>query len=509
MNQNDYFFSRCTLILILFVIVTVLYYPQFFGFVGTDGGVYYEVTNRLKIDGGLHLWKNYWDHKPNLTYYLIYPFTFLSIVEMESLGIKLAFLTYYILGGAISLLAINMINSKNQIILLISFAIMFQFLLGDLDLVSNGVFFSLSLFLEFSGLVLALYGSKKSHLFFSGLFLGCAPFLRPTSIIACFILVVYFLINFISRKNNNEVRKLARIFITIFLISLILLFLLVLQSGNVSNFFDTFIKFNSTYGGFYRNKTLITDFFTQNYVAFFYFAISFILMIYSFFVSRKKNSFLLVLWACLEIISFVYQRKIQSFYVFGFLLPTLLVFITLINDQLNSKTQKFIYSLFLCFCLLINLNSIYTKYNLIIEGNHFGTQENQFTYLVPQKMASLSCGEKNKNILVYGNRAQLYTFSEKLGILPYKWPVYLNPLVDRSIFSGLANEFMDGLRNDPPVFIVYSGGPGWDPNIDGRILKLEEFINEQYREVELKPKVSNEYPYNYIYRLYINKNCTD
>lgn len=501
-------FESVGLLHIAALLATVLtaYLPQLYEFVGTDIGVYYEIGRRLATDGRLELWGNYWDHKPPLIYLYFAIFSHLDALLGDTSGLKLGALCAY---SGLTLLAYRALSiarpTDSRTLAALGSAAATSLVLGWLDPVANGILMVSALICAFSGLVLCADGKRDTTVFLGGALIGLAPFLRPTALTALpFMLTLLFLE---YRKTGERRRLWLALSGAVMVAGGCALWLLTFGGSAV---FDSLIHYNADYGSRARSTTAVADFFFQDPIALCLAGVLLTSGVASLSCATSPHrsiSLVLWAWALTEVASIVFQRKIQSFYLFGFILPLLLAFT---YSALNAtQTFRTIAAVLLSTILAGTLGYSAHKLDLRILQNPLVSQHTQKTNAIAQIMSAQNCKGVPNDVLVYGNRAQIYTHAAAVGIRPYSWTVFLNPVVDGSLFADRQRQLVDSLTANPASFIVYVGGDGWSPNIGGRIEKIEALIKQRYTAIPVAQTGGLETPYNYQYRLYRKAECAE
>lgn len=485
-------------------VVLIAYLPQLHEFVGTDIGVYYEIGRRLATDGRLELWGNYWDHKPPLIYLFFALFSHLDAWLGDTAGLKYGTLAGY---AGLTLLVYRALSgsrpAEGRILATLGSATCASLILGWLDPVANGILMVGALLCAFSGLVLCVDGRRDASTLLGGALVGLAPFLRPTALTALPFMLVLLVV---ADRTPDGKRRLGLSLGGCIMVAVTCALWLLSFGGTAV--FDSLIHYNADYGSRARSATPLPDFFLQDPLALTLagclLAGSLVFVVRAESPRRLKSAILLA-WALTEVLSIVFQRKIQSFYVFGFLLPLLLTFVY--SAAQTTRPFRMAASAALALMLAGTLGYSWNRVDLRVFQNPLVSQRTQKTQSVVEAMVAQGCRGTPREVLVYGNRAQIYTLAASEGIRPYAWSVFLNPVVDGSIFADRQHQLLESLATRPASFIVYVGTPGWSPNIGGRIAGLEALIERAYVEVPIPPVSGLESPYNYHYRLYRHIDC--
>jgi hypothetical protein len=184
--------------------VTIAFLPWWRTFIGTDLGVYWEVSRRLWTDGRLSLGGNAWDHKPLGIYVVLAPFHWLNTPAAEFLGLKIGALFIYAAAFAAPAWLIARAAGAHARPFLSACCIAAAATLGaslalygPLDAAQNGILVVAAVSLEVCGLALLwlAYLCPNRHGttlrgVLAGVCIGSAPFFRPTAVVAGFILLV-------------------------------------------------------------------------------------------------------------------------------------------------------------------------------------------------------------------------------------------------------------------------------------------------------------------------------
>ena len=187
----------------VFLLVLAAYFPQFYGFVGTDAGVYYETARRLAGDGRLELWQNYWDHKPPLIYLFLAPYTYLDQWLGDTYGLKIGAISAY---GALSFLLYKVLSTQasstqDRNLAALVASLFAAIVMGWMDFVANGLLMVSATTLAFAGLAMTIKCSNKKMAFFAGVLIGISPFFCPTALTA---LPFFFLILLMKKKKASN-----------------------------------------------------------------------------------------------------------------------------------------------------------------------------------------------------------------------------------------------------------------------------------------------------------------
>jgi hypothetical protein len=508
LTSRNYLYFFVILLSIIF-----LYTPHWYTFVGTDIGVYYEIANRWSQDGFIRLGINYWDHKPPLIYILFLPFTLLDRVIGDSWGLKFGSLLLYICGLILVWFSSKYHTAKVPSVSALVVMIIAIVALGPLDYAQNGLPMLLAICFNFSGL--CLIASVRSNDNFKralagGILIGLSPFLRPTAVTGAILLTSIFAYK-AWRKEEFSAYRISLIAtavtISVFLITTV-------SITGFSEGWRSLVDYNVNYGKFYRERTEISAFFLQQPVAMIVgvFSIGILVIFWRLRLFKEgcDIAFLITLWILIELISSVMQRKIQSFYTFSFMIPLLLGAL-IATGQTSSghikNTGIFVFGLLILYAIFqLFLN----RPPNAIFSNDFISQKRQMPYLISRRIFedSINSTCSKPSLLVYGNRAQIYTHSRLLSVAPYLSDnVYANPLVDGA-FTNRKENINEKLKNGLPNYVVYVGGEdGRSPNIAGRISMLENSLAASYVPIDLPIKESSEWPYQYTYIIYKLRSC--
>lgn len=274
--------SRYRLILLaafsaLLAVIVAAYWPYFRTFIGTDLGVYWEVSRRLHEDGQLALGINYWDHKPPAAYFALLPWHRFTTPELEFRGLKLGALAIYL--GSFALVALALLRAAADrspartlaICGIVATAAAFS-LDARLDAAQNGLPSIGALCFEAAGLAfLAAAVMNRKRVFsalLAGFLLASAPFWRPTSAIGGFLLACAFgMVPLVALMKGRPPKWTRAVFLATVSAGITLaawLYAIVALGTPLPRFAATVVEFNVRYGAHFRGLTPIGEFFRQD-----------------------------------------------------------------------------------------------------------------------------------------------------------------------------------------------------------------------------------------------------
>lgn len=498
-------------------------------FVGTDLGVYWEIARRLRETGELALYKNYWDHKPPGIFFLLYPFTFLPSGNLDTLNIRIAVATIYALLASLlswRLCRLSVILSQEQrtsnpllprimkislsgaIFTLIFFAI-------PIDSQANAVPLIASLVLEIISVITVIerrVGPLRS--FVAGTMQSAAFIIRPTfsGFIASLVILIL----------RREYFSIAKYLTGVFLVGGLVFLIWLALGTNVFYIGDSLYYFNREYVTHFKSITGVIAYLTQSDTALVIIGLSLVTSvsaISSIYVCRKRIHvgpapmlkmfgpwFLYVTLAFLQAFA---GRKIQSFYLFSLVVPTVsfAIFSLMLSRRLDLIRFGYVNALLLLSLSLLTWSNL--KQWKEVEPNSFFTNRNMISGVVLSSASHCVTNDvKQSRLWVYGNRAHLYDLGRSAGLKPYDWTVYDTPLwwIDDERFTSWLAMF----RSDPPEVIIRVN-PRSLPltklkeNWNERSLAIEQVIVESYRKADFPIPTESAWPYNHLYELFIKQ----
>lgn len=519
----------------------VCVFPAFYTFVGTDIGVYYEISRVLFEEGSLVLFGNYWDHKPILIYLWFYPFHYLdSFIPFSSLGLRIGSWLLYCLTsiliyfGLYNLFCMSRVSySKWNIWFCLIPALFYCSLsFSSFDYAHNNILTMASFGISLAGLIFAIIylGSEYNNYLigtFSGFLLASAPFFRPTGIagiVTCLALLIFLLL-FYRRKYMSLITRsgsLVLITICFFLMWLLITHFL---GSSWQNIFCSIVLFNKNYAGISNYTVSTFEFLTfdKNFIK--ESAILLLLILISchrLLEDNKKKEIkkwwilgLLIFWGIVEIgISISLQRKTIGYYL---ITPLFSLFFIAFSLLFSGNPFKSILNKIMLFVLVV-LIVFHPIQNLIdipsaVYFNTFASQKEMPTAEVVRLIKQES-RSSSPRVFIFGNRSNLYSLAAFNDIKSFSWVTYANVLTVED-FSQVFKDKLDGFRysiiNDPPEFIVFTGQLNHSnviPNIFYRVEDeqdlewLELWIKGKYVEVKTLSSDINSWPYNYTYKVY-------
>ncbi|MBL9001851.1 MAG: hypothetical protein JNK25_12015 [Phycisphaerae bacterium] len=512
-------------------LVALCYWPYFRVFIGTDLGVYWEVSRRWCESGRLSLLGNYWDHKPPAVYLALLPWHGLGHDGAEFLGLKIGTLLIYAASFAGILVAILIAarDLRPWRILGVSGLVAAAAAISldaRLDAAQNGIAAVAALTFEGAGLVamgLALRRTDRRMRIaavVAGVLLASAPFWRPTSIVGGGLLALIASVGIGARLVNRRwptwmsgvVWTLGAASATAFA-----WLLLVIASGSsIGDFIFAVLAFNTRYGTYFRSITPIGEYFRQENPACDLFrlaaAASAVLMVLGFrWRNREPTSnssqmecLCAAVYLLLAVLVAAATRKIQSFYVFQFVLPALFVGAYAVARIGSVPWRWWPAAAGWGLSGLLAWQSWMLVWP-IATRNDFASNARMQTGFIVELLTELDAGQGVKRLWVCGNRAPLYSAAARSGIRPYDWTVYDTPVyaVSREEFDRWWLKF----AADPPEFIVRLGNAQntpWEARDEFRRRAglVNALLAEQYDVVPTPPHGQNTWPYGYVFSIH-------
>lgn len=535
--------------LILFIFCLFCIYPSFYEFVGTDIGVYYEISSRLFVENNLSLFENYWDHKPLLIYLWFYPFHVLDFSNYSVLGLRTGTLALLYLNAALMYhylksIINNFLPEAHKIFLpflLVPVFFYCSLAYGEYDFSLNGILNMASLALELAGILASYYYVEFTTrgnitLMWSGFMLGTAPFFRPTAFSGIYSLIFLIVISSRSSKLRSYVFIAISSLLTIGLWLSITFWL----GTDPGTWFSILVVFNTLYASIYN--TPVIDFlqFNKSFYTLSGFLIALVLLallqILTLGGLRKKyfsnlwhrNKPIIGLyivcwcWSLTEMaISLILQRKIMGYYLIQPLFAVYLI--SFISCFLISyRSIKCIIGTMILFLAPVIFNN-YISYHYTpteIYNNRFGSQDDLPTAKVIELIKSQHDMTWKKRLFIFGNRANLYTMARQNGICSYSWVTYANLLTLSNqipIINNKINQFKQNFYLDPPEYIVVVYNNTQNKSMDMENIYYQAsaynearwirvFINEKYTKIATITSDIKAWPSNYSYNVYKLKN---
>ncbi len=436
----------CWFLILISVIFFFLRFPSLFepNWYG-DEGIYQ--TLGLGMNAGRLLYRDIFDNKPPLLYYLY------SLVSSDQFAIRflsliaglLAIWAFYYLSRKI------LENQRASIIATSFFAILFGLPLieGNIANAEN--------FMLFPNILAAIFilksleapiREKMSYLIFAGFIVGISFLFKIVAIFdfAAFLVFVFFanysknFIGIFKLENlKTEIKNLFP-FIIGFLAPIALIALIFLAKGAFSDFLTAILFSNIGYVG-YGNKFIIPQGFL---ILKLIILSSFLLFL---FIKRKNlgNYFLFTsIWLAFSLFNAFFSQRPYTHYVLV-LLPSLCLMIGFFN--VNKKISKlagiFFLSAFIVIIISFNFYSktifYYQNFISFLSGTKSVYQYQRFfdgntpnDYEIANYLNMRL--NKNDNIFIWGNNAQVYKLTNKLP--PGKYTVAYH-----------IENYKDGLKN--------------------------------------------------------------
>jgi hypothetical protein len=512
--------KNVSLLVLLSIVISLFYYlPYCFSFIGTDNGVYYQVSKQLFHDGYLGLFKNYWDHKPLLIYLWYLPFHVFD-VGFSSFGITFGSWLLYFLSTLLVFTALyQSLKNKNISIyqkvfygILCSLFLYFVSL-GWHDRPQNGIIFYTSLCFSITGLLTVIScfdNSSVRKYIWAGFLLGSAPFWRQTGItgiVACLIFLLIIMI-FVKGENRFKISKnvfwilcFSLLFAGIWLLTSIIL------GSDFNSLWNTLVAFNINYSKYNRDAISIGKFLTHDR-----FTLLLIILLLFWIINPRSKSkkiidsgdylkvLLLGVWWVIEVSVAIILRKSTGYYYFGIIFSSFLLgFAYLVVFNKNHHYYK---KIFLSLTIIVFIYSL-SKVPIKLFNNEMFSQKRQPTGQIISILRN-SRKVKSSRMLVIGNRANLYTLALDFGIRPYKWVTFSTILDDNvKIFLDEKEDFKNEFLNDPPEYIIRVGSAngGFKDTINWLSNRLE---NDYICQNKISSSKS-QWPYKYQYEIYVLK----
>lgn len=542
--------------LVVAVFVAVSYLPWWRTFIGTDLGVYWEVSRRVWEDGRLIFGGNAWDHKPLGIYLALAPFHLFNTDAHEFLGLKVGTLAVYTAafaaptwllsraagGAAWPVRAVCCVLSASLLAAGLS-------LYGPLDAAQNGILVVSAVSLEVCGLALvwqSVQGTpgRRSVLrgVLAGVCIGSAPFFRPTAIAAGLVLLGLFLIQTLSllraHRGHAAIRhslasSLGAATVSAGLTVLMWLGLTVALGTPLDVLWRVLVAFNAEYGAYYRAHTSVADYLTQCPVCLSSAAAGWIALVWAGATHLRGatrawgatsrdvaqtgatrdadvHAWVILGAAAYAALCFalgLYARKIQSFYPYQFVLPALFAggaALALLAGRAPRRA-----GVFAGLCALAGLSLTFhsLRYCLpVIGGNDVASNQRMATGLIVDALARYNVPDPAQRTLwVQGNRAPLYAQAARVGIAPYDWTVF-----DTAVYAASDAAFetwIERFRHSPPGFIVRLNNaqsvPWMEPSrVVSRSATIQAVIDTRFEQISVNTSGQNTWPYGYDFTVY-------
>lgn len=534
----------------LALFLSVAYWPYFYTFLGTDLGVYWEVSRRLYRDGQLAIGTNYWDHKPPAIYLALLPWHALTQAHAELLGLKLGVMAIYVAGCG--LVAAAMRYARVPVALATGGAALAGALAlsASFDAAQNGVAAVAGLCCEASGLLLMIGAtsrppSRKTRFAaaLSGVLLSAAPFWRPTSIAGGSVLLVLGVWSLFRRAKQLPTYAWEGAVLRGFVFAAagvgVWCLLVVALGSTPRQFFEAVIAFNVRYGQYFRGQTSLMAFVTQSGLALCVGGLGAILLMAGLWPSALKRETkvtgveggparglapwaLVVGYVVLAAAIALNARKVQSYFILQLVYPLFFGGVLLFALRAWQGKQWGI-RLVAAFCWGAAITITASSWSLawpIVRGNAFAANQRMQTGEIARVLAiAAGAGHAAQapvsassiphagrpTLWVLGNRAGLYQLGDLHGLTNYDWTVYDTPLY------GMPEETWKAwwsrlVAKPPDVIARYSNAmtTPWEPQpaASSRAAAIAEFIQRNYESVPLPAGTDSSWPYGYTISLY-------
>ena len=509
--------GSCLLVPAMVLGAAALYvaWPYFFAFVGTDIGVYYEVSKRLALDGHLTLFGNYWDHKPILPYLAYLPFTGLDTPAQEFLGLRVGMVAIY--AGAALLAMWSMLLAMPRRaggVLVATAAAVCVVALGfmpSIDERQSGMLIIAGVCVEFASVMMLVRAVERASLpaaLMSGFLAGTAPYWRPTSIGAGLLLGLLLILVW-RRDPRTRLLALAALS-TAFATGLSWLALTLAMGSSPGDVIATLGSFNGAYGAYFQSQTPIWAFVTQRpWTSWTSIAGASTVLLLLINPRRKTVDaglpVLAVYFALVCCALSILSRKMEPFYAYYFACAFVLSGAAIVAS-VSARLPRLGLAAGLLACIgAAHATSVAGRTARgYVAGNLWCSNEDQTTGVIARELGAMA--KPGDTLWICGNRAPLYEQARRHGLSAWDWTVFDTPLF--SISDERFEEWFDRFVNQPPTFIVRLNNAQSAPWVDqatfrSRRDRINDAIARRYTKsgVPSVAGVGKPWPYGYTFEV--------
>jgi hypothetical protein len=437
-KSKSFWFSIFVLFLFFLLRLPSLFEPIWYG----DEGIYQVIGNSL--NNGKLLYKEIFDNKPPLLYYLY------AAVSSDQFSIRLLSL----ISGTLSVIAFFLLSQKlftDKKNIVYATTLIFALLYG-LPILEGNIA-NAENFMTLPILIAGLLVFNKTRFFIAGLLLGIA-FLIKTVAIFDFMgfAFFYFLVNAKSEKKNIEIYKILSGFLTP--LAIVSLFFVI--QGTFIDFVSAVFTSNISYVNFANNIWGIP--------ILLFFKISILGIFLAYIFNKRKNfdkaGIFILLWFAFSIFNAFFSQRPYTHYLLV-LLPSFSLLIGLIFTKKQYRKLLSVFAL-LVFIVIFKVFGVpnysksisyYHNFTQYLAGANTTSEYRAFfdkNTPVDYEIARFIRPKLNKTdtIFVWGNNAQLYQLTNVIA--PSKYIVAYHML---SYEDGI-QEAQKTIANEKPKSII-------------------------------------------------------
>lgn len=454
-KSRSFWFLLIISLFFFFLRFPSLFEPYWYG----DEGIYQ--TLGLGIDNGRLLYRDIFDNKPPFLYVLY------AIFSSDQFLLRLASLIFGVFSLTLFFKLCKKIleNEKASYLATFFFALFFGLPLIEGN-IANAENFMLLFNIAGGFLIIKSFdlnvNKKYAVLFCAGLILSISFLFKIVGLFdfAAFLVFLFF-VNF--TKNFKDILKPKHLLIELknlfpyilgFIIPVVLVFVYFLTSGGYEYFIKATFANNIGYVG-YGNKFIIPQGLLILKLGVLILSLTFI------FLKRKvldNGSVFIYLWVLFSLFNALFSQRPYTHYVLV-VIPSLCLLLGLVF----LKNKRFIFNLSLLFVaiVLLFLNFVFYIKTIFYYQNFISFMAGQKTAYQYQRffdgntpndyeLASYinRVADKNDNIFIWGNNAQVYKLTDKLPPGRYTVAYHITGYQD-----GIPNT-KEGLEKNKPKFII-------------------------------------------------------